>query len=120
VCECLLDVDGATLAWVGKREGASDRIVPGTVVGEPRQYLHELLASTAVEGAADDPAMRAVRTGDVQVTADLRNDEREAPWRALALSHDLHSLAMIPLIHGETVHGVPPSTATNPSPSATR
>jgi len=106
VCECLLDVDGATLAWVGKREGASDRIVPGTVVGEPRQYLHELLASTAVEGAADDPAMRAVRTGDVQVTADLRNDEREAPWRALALSHDLHSLAMIPLIHGETVHGV--------------
>ncbi|SFS00308.1 hypothetical protein SAMN05216559_2342 [Halomicrobium zhouii] len=106
VCECFLEVDGVTLAWVGNREGASDRIVPGTVVGEPRQYLHDLLASASVDGATGGPAMRAVRTGDVKLAADLRDGDREDVWRSLALSHDLYSLATIPLIHGETVHGV--------------
>lgn len=106
VCEHVAVLDEVAMAWVGKREGGNDRIVPGTVVGEPKQYLRDAVARTSVDDAAGGPVLRAIESGEAQVVDDFRTDDRVSHWRELALSYDLSSLAMVPLTHGDTVHGV--------------
>lgn len=114
VCEHLVELDPVTMAWIGKREGASNRIVPGTIVGEPKQYLRDVVATTSADDAKGGPVLTAVETGEPVVADDFREDEVVEQWRDLALSHGLYGLAMVPIIHGETVHGVLAVYATEP------
>lgn len=106
VCEHVVALDEVAMAWIGTREGGSDRVVPGTVVGESKQYLRDVVATTSVDDAAGGPVRRAVESGEVQVVDDVRTDDRVSHWRELALSYDLSSLATVPLANGDTVHGV--------------
>lgn len=105
-CEHLVELGPVSLAWIGSREGGSDRIVPGTVVGEPREYLGDVVATTTAESAAGGPVHTALETGAPVVVDDFRTDEMVEQWRDLALSHDIYAVAMVPITHGETVHGI--------------
>ena len=114
VCQRLVDLDGVTMAWIGKREGGNDRIVPATIVGEPKQYLRDVVASTSTEDAKGGPVLTAIETGEPVVVNDFRDDDMVDFWRDLALSYDIYALLMVPIIHGDTVHGVLCAYGTQP------
>lgn len=114
VCERLTDLDDVSMAWIGNREGGNDRIVPCTIVGEPKQYLEDVVATTSVEDAKGGPVLTAVETGEVVVVNDFRENELVEYWRDLALSYDIYGMVMVPITHGETTHGVLCSYAQRP------
>jgi PAS domain S-box-containing protein len=82
-----------------------------------------VLHVAALDGAGDDPSLRAVlaehvsnsdcvftgqalRTGGHGVCNDIAGDPRAQPWRADALARDYRSMASLPLTAGDRVIGV--------------
>ncbi|QIO25271.1 PAS domain-containing protein (plasmid) [Haloarcula sp. JP-L23] len=103
VCDHLTESDLYQAAWIGtmSQEMTDDMAVtPQTVAGVEDPYVETIPTESG-------PATTALRSGEVQVvndivTADAFPDAR----REIALAHDHHTLAAVPLTTGETTYGV--------------
>jgi len=120
VCNRLVESDRYSLAWIGERRGANERLVPLTVAGEAPDYLDDVEIRADESAVGMGPGGRAYRTGDVQVVSDVRNDESFAPWRDSALAAGFESLMAVPLQHGGTTHGILVVYATEPDAFSAR
>ncbi|WP_164471601.1 bacterio-opsin activator domain-containing protein [Halosimplex salinum] len=96
VTERLAETDEYALAWIGEADPASGAISPGTWAGVADPPALEL------DGDADDPAARAVRTGESQVV-----DAATVPARyADLVDGGVGGLAALPLQYGDVNYGV--------------
>jgi PAS domain S-box-containing protein len=99
VCERLTEVDAYAGAWVGRVDLRTGTLVPAAV-GDGLDLPEE--ATADLDGS--DPAVQAVRTGELQVNEEVGGDELAAIHRCALSSGG--AFAAFPLAHGGTEYGV--------------
>jgi len=106
VCEKLVDSPVYTGAWIGRYELENERIRPVSWAGIADEYMETLDVRTGDSALGTGPAGRAVETGDVQAVDDIATDDSVAPWRERLRSRGVEAIAAIPVVRGETTHGI--------------
>jgi PAS domain S-box-containing protein len=103
VCDHIVESDLCEVAWIGERAGASDRLVPTTVAGDDDSTLDKLALD---DGAGHGPCETALVTGTVQTIQDCDDETEFERWGTAASEQGFKSVAAIPLVQGDIVHGV--------------
>lgn len=104
VCERLAET--YRFAWVGVPRGSEETLVASEWAGDDEGDLDAVTVTTDGSETGHGPADRAYRTGDPQVTRDIRTDSTFEPWREAAVSRGFRASAAIPIRHRGTVHAV--------------
>ncbi|WP_336337074.1 PAS domain-containing protein [Haloarcula brevis] len=99
VCERIVDSELWSLAWIGERTGASDGLVPETVAGADDRV------DVATDWADPGPGETALRTGTPQ-TATAESGAAASSGDATPAADGAESVAAVPLVHGDVVHGI--------------
>ncbi|ADB62915.1 putative PAS/PAC sensor protein (plasmid) [Haloterrigena turkmenica DSM 5511] len=106
VCERLASSDLYEFAWLGEYDPGTNRIEPRAWAGVDSGYVEELTITVEDTPTNRDPIARALRTGDLQVVADIATDSGFAPWREATLERGARSLVCIPLVYDDAAYGV--------------
>ncbi|WP_435349269.1 GAF domain-containing protein [Haloarchaeobius sp. HRN-SO-5] len=106
VCERLASSDLYEFAWIGEHDPGTDRIEPRAWAGVDSGYLDDLAITVEDTPTNQDPIARAVRTGELQLVADIATDSDSAPWREATLERGAWSLVCIPLVYDDAAYGV--------------
>jgi len=107
VCELLSEADPYRAACVVDVDAGTMQVEPRTWAGAEEGYFEHLSMSVA-EGAAGRraPEGRAYHDREVAVSQDIREDPRYEPWREAAIEHGFRSLAAVPLVYENRLHGL--------------
>ncbi|MDO8931627.1 MAG: EAL domain-containing protein, partial [Rhodocyclaceae bacterium] len=102
VCRAALDLGGFRLAWIGRVDAASQRVMPAAVAGEARDYI----GSAVVHVSADLPTGRgptgtAIRENRTCVSNDYLTDTRTSPWQEAARRYGIGSNISLPVSGGD-------------------
>jgi len=119
-CRHLVAERDYACAWIGTY-APGEGVVPTSVAGDT-EYVDRVIQSGAATGAADEPALRAVASGEPCIVTDLDRDPDHdgssgtaggdadvtgpAAWRRVASSCGFRRAAALPLGHGGTTVGV--------------
>ncbi|WP_310895507.1 PAS domain S-box protein [Haloarcula terrestris] len=103
VCDRIVESDLCEVAWIGERAGASDRLVPTTMAGDDDGALDDI---TLADDAGRGPCETALVTGTVQTIQDCGDEAEFERWGTAARARGFESVAAIPLVQGDIVHGV--------------
>lgn len=103
VCNHLIESDLYKAAWIGtSRQHTTGGVAvnPQTAAGVDEAYLDSIPEK-------EGPAQVALQSSEIQVIDDIATaDAFPNTRRDIALAHDYHSLAAIPLTTGETTYGL--------------
>jgi len=106
VCERLAAADSYVFAWIGEVDSHSQTVRVRTEAGVDG-YLDDVTISTDPDDPRSQGATgRALRTGEVQVTQDVRRNPDYEQWREHVRAHGFRSSAAIPITHEGTLYGV--------------
>ena len=106
VCEHLAAADSYLFAWIGEADTRSRHVEPRASAGTDG-YLEEITISLdSDDERSSGPTGRAFRTGEVQVTQDIRASDAHDPWREHVDSRGVRSAAAIPIVHEGTTYCV--------------
>lgn len=105
-CQILVQDAGLDLAWIGKFDPDSKRILPLAIGGSPADYVHGLQVFGDDRDEGCGPTGRAFVNRQTQVSNDLLNDPTTRPWHARMKTARLHASAAVPIIAGDKVVGV--------------
>lgn len=106
VCERLADSDSYQFAWIGDVDPATETVNLRTEAGV-EGYLDDITISVdSDDERSEGPTGRALRTGETQVTHDIRADDRHDPWRGEIERYGVRSSAAIPIVYENTTYGV--------------
>ncbi|WP_436932597.1 PAS domain S-box protein [Halosimplex halobium] len=106
VCEHLAAADSYRFAWIGEVDTASQTVEPRAKAGTDG-YLEGITISVDPDDErSGGPTGRAFRTGEMQVTRDIRASDAHDPWRERVDSYGVRSSAAIPIVHEGTTYGV--------------
>ncbi len=98
MCRVIVEDGGYSMAWVGVAErDAKKSVTPVAWAGEPNPYLQTAAITWADEPRGRGPTGRAIRTGEPQVSMDLRDDPNMVPWIEEAKRSGFGSLLALPL-----------------------
>jgi len=105
-CRVVVEVGGFALAWVGYTEKERVLRVMASFGERAEEYLDgRELSDVGNEHKPCRPALRALRSGEIQVVREADSDHC-VPWRERALAHGYVSTISLPLRDGATVIGV--------------
>ena len=107
VCQIAVGYGGMKMAWVGKRDEASELIKPVASHGEGTGYLNDLVISAradAVEGRG--PSGVAFREHRVVIVQDFDTDPITAPWHEHGRRYGWGASAAIGILRGGEPHAV--------------
>jgi len=106
VCERLAATESYLFAWTGEVDPSSQTVRLQAEAGV-EGYLDDVTISVDPDDArSEGPTGRALRTGETQVTHDIRVDSRHDPWRSHIEEYEIRSSAAIPITHEGTTYGV--------------
>jgi len=106
VCRRLAEADSYLFAWTGEVDTATQTVSLRAEAGV-EGYLDDVTISVDPDDEHSEGATgRALRTGEIQVTNDIRNDSRYDPWLDHIKQHSWRSSAAIPIVHEGTTYGV--------------
>ncbi|MHC3436743.1 GAF domain-containing protein [Natrialbaceae archaeon A-gly3] len=106
VCESLADSASYEFAWIGDVDTDSRTIDLRTEAGV-EGFLEDVTISIEPdEPTGQGPTGRAVRTQEMQVTADATSDPEFEPWREHAQEYGYRSVVAIPIVHDDTLYGI--------------
>jgi len=106
VCERLAETDSYTFAWIAEVDPQTQSISPRVEAGV-EGYLEEIDLSVAPEDSVGrGPSGKAVRTGEMQVSADVFADPDFEPWQEYAHAYGYRASAAIPITHEGTLYGL--------------
>lgn len=106
VCERLADVDSYEFAWFAEVNPYTQSVVPRVEAGVDG-YLKEIsLSMNSDDLAGRGPGGKAIRTQEIQVIQDALIDFRFESWREYAKTYGYRSLAVIPIVYGDTLYGI--------------
>lgn len=106
VCEQLAAADSYKFAWIGgvKSHGQSIELRAEAGVSE---FLEDLTLSIDPDHpSSEGPTAKAIRTGEIQIVQDARNDSDYELWQDRAEAYGYHSSAAVPLAFEGSVYGV--------------
>ncbi|WP_336363665.1 bacterio-opsin activator domain-containing protein [Halalkalicoccus salilacus] len=106
VCDRLAASELYQFAWIGEPDADGHRIVPRASAGIDDGYVETITITTKDSETGRGPGGRALRTGDVQVSQDVRSDPTFEPWREKALERGIRSAAAVPLVYGDVIYGI--------------
>ena len=106
VCDRLAAQDGYEFAWIGEVDVHSQTVELRTESGV-EGYLDDVTISVDPDDErSQGPTGRALRTGEIQTTADVHADDRYEPWLGHVEEYGFRSTAAIPIVHDDSVYGV--------------
>ncbi|MDS0223714.1 PAS domain S-box protein [Haloarcula sp. S1AR25-5A] len=106
VCKRLAAVDSYQFAWIGEADAASQTVYTRSETGV-EGYLDDMTISVDPDDPrSDGPTGRAFRTGEIQTTQDISEDDSYEPWRGTVSEYDVRSSAAIPIVYDESLYGV--------------
>ncbi|MEB0019993.1 CHASE domain-containing protein, partial [Pseudomonas sp. RTB3] len=106
ICRLCVDRDNYLMAWVGYAEQDEAKMVrPITQSGYDNGYLDGINISWADTENGQGPTGMAIRTGQPNISQDIQNSPRMAPWREAAIQHGYQSSVALPLICDAKVLG---------------
>ena len=106
VCEQLAVADSYAFAWIGEANARTETIRLRTEAGV-EGYFDDLDPTIdQADPRSDGPAVRALRTRELQVVTDVREEFPFEEWRETAREFDYRSLAAIPITHDSALYGV--------------
>jgi len=106
VCERLTESDIYDSAWIG-RYTATDQIVrPSAWSGHDDEYIESLTVTVDPDDPnGQGPGGRAIRTREIQAIHDVRSEPRLEPWWDALEEAGVESMAVVPLLGMDCVHG---------------
>ncbi len=105
VCATSVESGGFRIAWVGRVEPETLRIVPVATAGPGAAYLQEIRIVADSGPLGSGPAGRCIREGRPVAAPDYTTDPAMVPWREAAARHGLRSAITLPIKrHGQTVN----------------
>ncbi|MGV8862889.1 MAG: bifunctional diguanylate cyclase/phosphodiesterase [Pseudomonas sp.] len=106
ICHLCVDRDNYLMAWVGYAEqDEAKRVRPIAQAGYDNGYLDGINISWADTENGQGPTGMAIRTGQLNISQDILNSPRMAPWRETANQHGYQSSVALPLICDAKVLG---------------
>ncbi len=96
VCRISVDTGGFKMAWAGKINQATQRIVPFVSCGNTDGYLEKMIVSTRDIPEGLGPTGTAYREERYVVINQLATDPTMVPWREEALKRGFGSIAAFP------------------------
>nr|WP_231737024.1 HAMP domain-containing sensor histidine kinase [Halobacterium sp. CBA1126] len=107
VCERLQQSAAYESAWIGRYEPGDDVLTPDAWAGLPDDYYESIVVAVDEDDDQGQGAGgRAIRTGEIQCSQDVRTDPSMEPWRELFAEHGVESVAVVPLTDGDDVYGI--------------
>ena len=106
VCRIVVEQGGCKLAWFGRHDASSKRILPVAQFGEPQEFVQPL--NTAIPAAQADPgpASTALREDRDFICNHIASDARATAWAAAAQTAGFSSAAGFRLVQSGAVVGV--------------
>jgi PAS domain S-box-containing protein/putative nucleotidyltransferase with HDIG domain len=99
VCECALKYGGFALAWAGKLDESSGRVLPVAARGEAAQYVNSLVITTDPDLATSHgPTRMSMVDGTIHFIDDFQENAATAPWHAYGLQYGLNASAAVPVV----------------------
>ncbi|MCX7173605.1 MAG: HD domain-containing protein [Proteobacteria bacterium] len=106
VCRIIVDVGEYRMAWVGYPEvDAANSIVPMACQGVTKSDLIDLQLTWADSARGQGALARALRSGKLQISLDIRKDPGFEYYQKLAVAHDWNANLSVPLSDGQRVFG---------------
>jgi len=105
VCRILVSHGGYALAWVGRADRETMRVVPVASAGDEAGYLQRIEVRWDDTPEGRGPLGIAIREGRPAIVSDVQIDPMVAPWRKLHASPGFGSIAAIPIRRGGEVTG---------------
>jgi PAS domain S-box-containing protein len=106
VCETLSDSDPYRFAYVGEYDPETGAVEPTAWAGVEAGYLDELEVTATEEPTGRGPGGRAIRTREVAVVQDVRDDPEFEPWRESAIERGYRAVAGVPLVYRDRLYGL--------------
>ena len=104
ICRVAVDFGGMSLAWIGKRDPATGKIVPCESYGRGQAYLTGLTIDPDGEGPESlGPTAMAWRSNRPMVVQDYFADDITLPWREKARPFGWGACAAFPIVRGRKV-----------------
>ncbi|WP_136716948.1 PAS domain-containing protein [Halorientalis salina] len=101
VCETFAESEPYVFAWIGEHDAENGAVVPRTAAGVGEDYCDDLVIAVDEPPGSRGPTAKAVRTCEVRVVQDIRNNPDYEPWRENALERGYEASAAVPLDWGE-------------------
>ena len=106
VCDLLVQRRGYVSVWVGELDSGTQTVQAAAYAGLPQNFLKHAPIRWDDSPFGNGPTGLAVRTRQTVVFDELANDPRFAPWRESVVACGAASIASIPLIYADKLHGV--------------
>ncbi|WP_164471773.1 PAS domain S-box protein [Halosimplex salinum] len=106
LCELLTASDAYLFAWIGDYNSAVGAVTPREWAGVEEEFVRTLDLTAPEEGVGDELVQRAVADGEVQVVREIPTAPTTDVRRDRALTYGYQSLAVVPVVYGDTVLGV--------------
>jgi PAS domain S-box-containing protein len=103
VCRILVSHGGYALAWVGRADRETMRVVPVASAGDETGYLQRIEVRWDDSPEGRGPLGIAIREGRSAIVSDVRADPMEVPFRRFHPSPGFGSIAAIPIRRGGAV-----------------
>jgi PAS domain S-box-containing protein len=103
VCRILLSHGGYALAWIGRADRETMRLVPVASAGDQAGYLERIEVRWDDTPEGRGPLGTAIREGRPVIVSDVQVDPMVAPWRDFMLRHGFGSIAALPVRRGGAV-----------------
>ncbi|MDQ2072944.1 PAS domain S-box protein [Haloarcula sp. NS06] len=101
VCDRIVESELCDIAWIGERSGVSGSLTPKAVAGDDEGCLDSITGDDQTDTC---PGETALRTGTIQTTT--VESGSESMWESAEAGRGTRSIAAIPIVHGDIVHGV--------------
>lgn len=104
VCRIAVEKGNIRMAWVGRVDATTGKVIPIARAGWVDGYLDSLDIDLHDERRANAPTATAIRTGRHAIVHDIETEPTMLPWRDAALTRGYRSLASIPIrLYGAVV-----------------
>ncbi|MGB7104079.1 MAG: EAL domain-containing protein, partial [Acidimicrobiales bacterium] len=104
ICETITSSGKYLLAWVGYVGNDPDKTVNVVAARGATDYLKDLTVRWGEDQYGQGPTGRAVRTGSLQVTKDVRRSKKCEPWRDRLEEFGVRATCVLPLnVGGATI-----------------
>lgn len=103
VCDAAVKHGGFVMAWVGRLDRESGRIIPVAHAGINNDYLDEISVSYRDEPYDKGPTGMAINTGQIDVCSDIELDARMGPWLESARKRGYRSSAAVPILENNII-----------------
>jgi PAS domain S-box-containing protein/putative nucleotidyltransferase with HDIG domain len=106
MCRTLVEQGGYKLAWIGLPQHDRGKSIRPTAWAGDKRYMDGLEVSWGTKTRGQGVSGRALRLGRPQISANLADDRRMAPWSARAREHGFGASAAFPLLNEAKAFGV--------------